>query len=250
MAAATARLVNKAKHAKEQIMTTLLAIETSTECCSVALMHQQHVHERRVEGSKRHAESVLVFIDELLNEHSISKKQLQAVAFGRGPGAFTGVRLAVALAQGFGFGLDIPALPVSTLAATAFDAFTRFPELRSRPLLVALDARMGEVYVGQYQFDEGRIQAIIDERLCKPEAISSSDAAYSVGSGVLAHPNHFTCEIAQQVQAQPRASAIAQLAQFVIPVRAEHALPVYLRDQVALSIRERLAAGMAVMQPL
>jgi tRNA threonylcarbamoyladenosine biosynthesis protein TsaB len=231
-------------------MTTYLAIETSTECCSVALMHQQQVHERRVEGSKRHAESVLVFIDELLNHHRISKKQLQAVAFGRGPGAFTGVRLAVALAQGFAFGLDIPALPVSTLAATAFDAFTRFPELRSQPLLVALDARMGEVYVGQYRYVEGNVEAIAAERLCKPAAISPADAINAVGSGVLAHAQSFASAIAIEVQAQPSASAVAQLAQYVAPVSAEHALPVYLRDQVALSIRERLAAGMAVMQPL
>lgn len=234
-------------------MNTILAIETSTERCSVALLHRGEVTERAIEGAKRHAQSVLVFVDALLSEAGVAKTQLDAVAFGRGPGAFTGVRLAVAVAQGFAYALDIPALPVSTLAATAFDAFTIAPELQARPLLVALDARMGEVYAGRFAYhtnglSEAWVVAIDAEQVCRPDALDLNALEACVGSGALCYPEKFTLRLAQT--AVPRASAIALLSRTVPPVLAEHALPVYLRDHVALSIRERLAAGMPVMQPL
>lgn len=233
-------------------MNTILAIETSTERCSVALLHNGVVTERAIEGAKRHAQSVLVFVDALLNEAGVAKTQLDAVAFGRGPGAFTGVRLAVAVAQGFAYALDIPALPVSTLAATAFDAFSAAPELQSKPLLVALDARMGEVYVGRFAYQTNKssevcVVALDAERVCKPDALELTGLDPCVGSGALCYADKFA---PQALIAVPRASAIALLSRTVKPVIAEHALPVYLRDHVALSIRERLAAGMPVMQPL
>ncbi len=230
-------------------MNTILAIETSTERCSVALLHQGQVTERAIEGAKRHAQSVLVFVDALLSEAGVAKTQLDAVAFGRGPGAFTGVRLAVAVAQGFAYALDIPALPVSTLAATAFDAFTATPELQARQLLVALDARMGEIYVGRFSYHaNGFVVAIDAERVCRPDALVLHALEPCVGSGALCYAEKFKPHPGQN--AVPRASAIALLSRAVKPVIAEHALPVYLRDHVALSIRERLAAGMPVMQPL
>ncbi len=234
-------------------MNTILAIETSTERCSVALLHNGVVTERAIEGAKRHAQSVLVFVDALLNEAGVAKTQLDAVAFGRGPGAFTGVRLAVAVAQGFAYALDIPALPVSTLAATAFDAFIATPELQSKPLLVALDARMGEVYVGRFSYqvnksNEGCVVALDAERVCKPDSLVVNAMEPCVGSGALCYADKFAPQL--ELNAVPRASAIALLSRTVKPVIAELALPVYLRDHVALSIRERLAAGMPVMQPL
>ena len=234
-------------------MNTILAIETSTERCSVALLHHGQVTERAIEGAKRHAQSVLVFVDALLSDAGVAKTQLDAVAFGRGPGAFTGVRLAVAVAQGFAYALDIPALPVSTLAATAFDAFTMAPELQVRPLLVALDARMGEVYAGRFAFQTtansaGIVLALGEERVCKPDALALHGLEPCVGSGALCYADKFSPQLG--LNAVPRASAIALLSRSVQPVIAEHALPVYLRDHVAFSIRERLAAGMPVMQPL
>lgn len=233
-------------------MNTILAIETSTERCSVALLHRGIVTERAIEGAKRHAQSVLVFVDALMNEAGVAKTQLDAVAFGRGPGAFTGVRLAVAVAQGFAYALDIPALPVSTLAATALDAFTATPELQARPLLVALDARMGEVYVGRFRYQlqglDGDVVAIDVERVCRADALTLNVLEPCVGSGALCYAEKFAPQLGKN--AVPRASAIALLSRSVKPVIAEHALPVYLRDHVALSIRERMAAGMPVMQPL
>ena len=228
-------------------MQTLLAIETSTERCSVALRIGDQVQEKMIEGARRHAESVLVFVDELLNEAGISKTQLDAVAFGRGPGAFTGVRLAVALAQGFAFGLDIPAIPVSTLAATAWNALEAAPVLRAHPILVALDARMGEIYTARYVWREAMLQGIDEESLCKPDAIVVSAQERCVGSGVPAYP---CLQTPGSFSILPSARAVAVLADRVNAVCAEEALPVYLRDHVALSIRERLAKGMTVVQGL
>jgi tRNA threonylcarbamoyladenosine biosynthesis protein TsaB len=227
---------------------TILAIETSTERCSVALMHQGAVLECAVDGAKRHAESVLVFVDQLLAQAGLAKSALDAVAFGRGPGAFTGVRLAVAVAQGFAYALDIPALPVSTLAATALDAFNAAPQLQKAPLRVALDARMGEIYSGRYQFVDGFVQALGEEQLLKPGGDDAS-ADKIVGSGALAYPQ-FYAERTAGLTAQPCARHIVHLAQRVSAVVAHAALPVYLREHVALSIRERMAAGMPVQQAL
>jgi tRNA threonylcarbamoyladenosine biosynthesis protein TsaB len=229
-------------------MQTILAIETSTECCSVALLHQGQVIERAIDGAKRHAESVLVFADALLKAAGLSKTQLDAVAFGRGPGAFTGVRLAAAVAQGFAYALDIPALPVSTLAATAWAAFAADPTLKNRALTVALDARMGEIYTARFAFSAGEIACLSDECVTKPAAVHLQNDEFCVGSGAMAYAEHFAPNPCRA--AGPRAHGIAQLAQSVRPVSAEQALPVYLRDHVALSIRERLAAGMPVMQAL
>lgn len=228
-------------------MQTLLAIETSTERCSVALRIGDQIHEKMIEGARRHAESVLVFVDELLNESGVRKSQLDAVAFGRGPGAFTGVRLAVALAQGFAFGLDIPAIPVSTLAATAWNAFDADPALRAHPLMVALDARMGEIYAARYLWRGQTLQPLGEEMLCKPDDVVLSAAERCVGSGVSAYP---TLQTAGSAPSLPSARAVAQLANAADAVSAELALPVYLRDHVALSIRERLAKGMPVVQGL
>ncbi len=229
-------------------MQTILAIETSTERCSVALLHQGQVIERAIDGAKRHAESVLKFVDALLKEAGLAKTQLDAVAFGRGPGAFTGVRLAVAVAQGFAYALDIPALPVSTLAATAFTAFSDDPALRHSTLTAALDARMGELYVGRFSMRNDVLISLEDERVCKPDAVRLCPGETCVGTGAVVYAEYFAPNACYG--AGPRASGIARLSQSVAPISAELALPIYLRDHVALSIRERLAAGMPVMQAL
>ncbi|HEX6832184.1 MAG TPA: tRNA (adenosine(37)-N6)-threonylcarbamoyltransferase complex dimerization subunit type 1 TsaB, partial [Rudaea sp.] len=97
-------------------MNTLIAIETSTECCSAALLHDGAVIERSEPAPRRHAELILPMIESLLAEADLSRRQIDAIAVGRGPGAFTGVRLAISVAQGIALGLDIPVLPVSSLA--------------------------------------------------------------------------------------------------------------------------------------
>src|SRR5437868_8019064 len=125
-------------------MSTLIAIETSTECCSAALLRDGALIERSELAPRRHAELILPMIESLLNEAGVSRRQLDAIAVGRGPGAFTGVRLAISVAQGLALALDIPVVPVSSLAALAQDANTKEGET----VLAVIDARMGEIYSG------------------------------------------------------------------------------------------------------
>ena len=114
----------------------LLALETSTEACSVAVWIDGEVRERFELAPRRHAELALPWAEQLLAEAGIAKSQLDAIAVGRGPGAFTGVRLAIAIAQGIALALDRPVLPVSTLAALAMRA-------QGDRIIAAIDARMG-----------------------------------------------------------------------------------------------------------
>ncbi|MGH8118461.1 MAG: tRNA (adenosine(37)-N6)-threonylcarbamoyltransferase complex dimerization subunit type 1 TsaB, partial [Rhodanobacteraceae bacterium] len=125
----------------------LLAIETATEACSVALLHHDALIDRSELAPRRHAELVLPMADELLAEAGIARTQLDAVAMGRGPGAFTGVRLAVSVAQGLALALDIPVVPVSSLAVLAMQA-----PRNGAAILAAIDARRAEIYAGAFRF--------------------------------------------------------------------------------------------------
>ena len=124
-------------------MTTLLAIDTATEACSVALLHAGKMFSRYAVIPRLHAQQVLPMVRELLDESGIELKQIEAIAFGRGPGAFTGLRIAVGVVQGLAFALDKPVLPVSNLAAIARRAWR---DQGADQVAVAIDARMDEVY--------------------------------------------------------------------------------------------------------
>src|SRR3954470_6762837 len=139
----------------------LLAIDTATECCSAALLCGEHLLERSELAPRRHAELILPMIDSLLSEARLSRRSLDGIAVGRGPGAFTGVRLAISVAQGLALGLDIPVVPVSSLAALAQGA----PEqTHGDALLAAIDARMGEIYAGAFHRGaDGLVTPIMDE---------------------------------------------------------------------------------------
>ena len=140
----------------------LLAIETSTEACSVALYVDGEIAERHELAPRRHTQLVLPWADELLAHAGLAKSQLDAIAVGRGPGAFTGVRLAIALAQGLALALDRPVLPVSTLATLAMQG-------QGPRILAAIDARMGEVYLGAFLRDaDGLVTADGAEQLGWP----------------------------------------------------------------------------------
>src|SRR5690606_11462243 len=134
----------------------LLAFETATEACSVAVLVDDAVIERFEIAPRRHAELALPWAGELLAQAGVAKSQLDAIAVGRGPGAFTGVRLAVALAQGIALALDRPVVGVSTLAALAALA----ARAHGDRVLAAIDARMGEVYLGAFVRMDGELQAL------------------------------------------------------------------------------------------
>ncbi len=228
----------------------LLAIETATEMCSVALWTNGEILERAELAPRRHAELVLPMIADLLAQAGIARSALDAIAVGRGPGAFTGVRLGVSLAQGLALGLDIPVLPVSSLAALA-DAAPN----NGAAILATIDARMGEVYCGVYRrTPNGGIESIHAESVGPAEKIHLPELAQwnVIGSGWNVYrealQQHLTGTVFWSDGARyPQAQAIARLAEPLYRVGAgllpELALPVYLRDKVALTIEERRAAA-------
>jgi len=235
----------------------LLAIETATEACSVALWCDGAILERHEIAPRRHGELVLPFAEQLLAEAGVGRRQLDAIAVGRGPGAFTGVRLAIALAQGLAVALGRPVVPVSTLATLALGALDEAPaSARGAGVIVhaLIDARMGEVYSGSFRVGEdGGIDAGSDEALQKPAAAHApgTGALVLVGSGYGAYramlpPDLYARALCEFPDALPRARALARLAVHAYAlgdvVDAADAQPVYLRDKVALTSAEQAAA--------
>ena len=228
----------------------LLAIETATESCSVALVHGETVIARSELAPRRHAERVLPMADDLLAEAGIGKHALDAIAVGRGPGAFTGVRLAVSLAQGMAMALDRPMVTVSSLAALALEA----PE-DDAAILAVIDARMGEIYAACYRRDDdGGLIALDEERVCTAESLvlPQADAWNVVGSGWATYREALVGRLGSEPRSAdgasyPQARHVATLAVREFKqgraVAPEHALPVYLRDKVALTLTEQGMGG-------
>ncbi len=231
----------------------LLAIETATEACSVALCLDGEIIERHQIAPRRHAELTLPWIDELLAEAGISRSQLDAIACGRGPGAFTGVRLAVAITQGLGFALDRPVVGVSTLHALAWSVMRELDTLgyTRSGVLAAIDARMGEVYLARYARDDSsHWQPLGDEQLAAPAHVPALEHGewLGVGTGFAAEsgalPNALGSRLIQcDATALPRAADVARLAAMAF-VKGEHTppealQPAYLRNKVAFTLREQ-----------
>jgi len=234
----------------------LLAFDTSTELISIALT-------RRVDGVPRvwlhtgvggaQASSALIpAIETLMAEADLTFAQLDAIAFGRGPGSFTGLRTACAVAQGLGFGAGVPLLPVDTLLAVAEEARAQCaPQQQRLRLLALLDARMGELYAAPYDYADGCWQQRADFGLYKPEQVQVQDSQALAGNvfaeygARLAVPATLPCW-----QALPTAAAMLRLAPTLLAagnaVPAAEALPRYIRDKVALTTEERAAAKAAL----
>lgn len=224
----------------------LLAIETATEACSVALWCDGVLRERFEVAPRRHTELVLPWADALLVEAGIAKTQIDVIACGRGPGAFTGVRLAVALTQGLALALDRPVVAVSTLAALAFAANAAPGEA----VLAAIDARMGEVYLAAFEREPEDVRLLGSEHLLRPVAASPDPSRrwIGVGTGFDAEQGALRTALGSTVArvdaaALPHAAAVARLAvqayargEIVAPERLE---PAYLRDKVALTLAEQ-----------
>ena len=226
----------------------LLAFETATEACSVAVYVDGRVLERHELAPRRHAELALPWAETLLAEAGLAKAQLDAIAVGRGPGAFTGVRLAVALAQGIALALDRPVLPVSTLAVLAAGA----PAAAGDRIVAAIDARMGEVYLGAFDRGGGEPRALMPERVVGPvdAALPEGTGGGGVGTGFDAGEGALRTRMGAALAgadaaALPRAGDVARLGALALgrgeglaPERLE---PAYLRDNVALTSREQQA---------
>lgn len=219
----------------------LLAIETATTACSVALWQDGEVTESFEPGARLQTERVLPMVEALLAEAGLRAGQLDGLAFSRGPGAFTGVRVGTSVIQGLALSLDRPVVPVSTLAACAWMGAETL-ELDG-PILAAFDARMGELYLGGYRRHGETLEVLCEDCLCSPESLPEMPSGewVGVGSGGL-----YRERIAGQVRLRgdwhteilPRARAVALLAAPRLEnegVPAERALPVYLRNRVTQS---------------
>ncbi len=234
-------------------MSRILALETATEACSVALWLDGEVLERFEIAPRRHAELVLPWIEDLLAQAGVARAQLDAVACGRGPGAFTGVRLAVAIAQGLALALDRPALGVSTLEALALPAMRALDEAgdAAAGVLAAIDARMGEVYLADHVRDAGgRWARRGEEQVLAPSEASLEPGALRVGigSGFAAQdaalvPRLGTALVRVDASALPHAGDVARLAAEALArgegMAPEELQPAYLRNKVALTLSEQ-----------
>ncbi len=223
----------------------ILALETATEQCSVALWCAGRVLALSEHAPRQHGERLLPMIEQVLAQAGIGRTQIDAIACGRGPGAFTGVRLAIAVSQGLALALDRPVLPVSTLAALALAA--PLPDL---PVLAVLDARMGEVYAAAYTRSAAdALQPLSDEWLGSAAALSvpAAPAWQGVGSGWTVAEAALRARVANvqavDAGALPEAAAVARLAAPLLAagggIAAQDLQPVYLRDKVALTRAER-----------
>lgn len=218
----------------------LLALDTAVTACSVALLTEAGLLESGMQAERVQAETLLPMVEKLLAEAGLRLGALDAVAFGRGPGAFTGLRVAASVAQGLAYGAGLPVVPVSNLAALAAAAHVRHGVGR---ILACLDARMQEVYWAAYGVEGDAVQALTQESLSPPaDVVPPAGAAwFGAGSGWSAYPEALEARVTglQGVDGTLAAGAgdIARLAykafqqgETVVP---ERAIPVYLRDKVA-----------------
>ena len=220
----------------------LLAFDTASEWCSAALFVDGEVSFRAVHAGQTHSQLLAPMLGELLAEAGLGFQQLDGLAYGMGPGSFTGLRIACGVAQGLALGADLPVLGVSTLEALAEEAGEGADEV-----LACLDARMNEVYAGLYRRQAGGWRAVAGPVVCPPAAspLPQSPGCVGAGPGFAAYPalvDLLQGRLARiDRDALPHARAIARLAaprigDFGPPETAE---PLYVRNKVALKVCER-----------
>lgn len=225
----------------------ILAIDTSTEACSAAIFTDGNIAERYQIAPREHSKLILPMMEELLADVGLTLKQLDALAFGRGPGSFTGVRIAASVIQGVAFGADLPVVPVSSLAALAQGVYR---EHKVEQVLTAFDARMQEVYWGAYKLGseclmelQGKEQVILPQSVPIPASGPGEEKAWS-GAGSGWETYHDVMSERLQGQLSDWKGNVFPHAQDILPlavagsqdgqaVAAEMAIPVYLRDKVA-----------------
>ena len=219
----------------------ILALDTCTEACSAAFLYNDTLYEQTVMTQRGHSELVLGLIDAVLAEANATLADVEVLAYGRGPGSFTGVRVCVSVAQGIAFARELPVVGISTLAAVAQDII----ETRTSDYIaVAMDARMGEVYGASFQVINEQLVLLDEERVCPPEEFipHSNQEWCCVGTAWSEYEDvlqkNFSGQSSQISAAHyPIAANIIRLAQTEIKagntVSAEQALPVYLRNNVA-----------------
>ncbi|WP_429033833.1 tRNA (adenosine(37)-N6)-threonylcarbamoyltransferase complex dimerization subunit type 1 TsaB [Aeromonas veronii] len=219
----------------------ILAVDTATEACSAALLVGDKLFSRWEEAPRDHTRKILPMVQAVLEDAGISLSDLDAIAFGRGPGSFTGVRIGISVAQGLAFGAGVPLIGISTLAAMAQGAYRLDG---AQQVLTAIDARMNEVYLGRYELIDGRMQLVGDEVVSEPAALVDvrgklAGPVTCVGTGFETYGETLSGLADELAESQVRFPAAedmlplaraAWLAGEAVPV--EQATPVYLRDKV------------------
>lgn len=230
----------------------LLALDTSTDTMSLAVQHDDAVFEHTGAGGAQASSTLIPAIEALMAQAGLRYAQLDAIVFGRGPGSFTGLRTACSVVQGLCFGANRPVLPVDTLLAVAEEARILQDDsgLSASCILAALDARMGEVYINCYDFNSTVRSIYNGKRLIKPQdLILDADLRPQLLVGNI-RP-HLDGQLTDSIKALPylaclpTARALLRLAPGLIAtgglLDAQEALPVYIRDKVALTTAERQA---------
>jgi len=223
----------------------LLALDTSTEWCSAALWLDGELRVREENAGQRHSELILPMVDSLLREAGLALAALDAIAFGAGPGSFTGLRIACGVVQGMALGADLKVIPVSTLESLA-------QACGGDRVIAALDARMGELYLATYVREGEGWRNTYEPRLCLPQEAPLVEGVGWIGSGsgFAVHGDTLASRYGDSLQEMqphwvPHARDIATLGALqlargggVDPALAE---PLYVRDKVAMTIEERAA---------
>lgn len=218
---------------------TILALDTATEACSVALSYQGNISTVDELSPRTHTQRILPMIDELLQKAGITINHVDTLVFGRGPGSFTGVRVGVGIAQGLALGANLPVVGVSNLLTMAEQAYQ---QLGATEVVALIDARMGEVYFAQYSHDENGWHTVVNEQVCSPESaitqIQTTKQPAVVGTGWSAY-RQFTeagLDVVCTEITLPSAQFMLALAQSEIEQgntqSAFEVEPVYLRNEV------------------
>lgn len=221
----------------------LLAFDTSTETLSIAVSAGAGAPpwEHAGAGGAQASAALIPAIHELLGQAGLQLRELDAIAFGRGPGSFTGLRTAAAVAQGLGFGAGVPVLPLDTLLAVAEEAHGQQGAER---VVALLDARMDEVYWAAYERVDGRWETRQPPALARPEQVLVPAGWVLAGNALELHAARLP-EAAARIAALPTARALLRLAPQALadgqPHAAAQALPLYIRDKVAQTTEERAA---------
>ncbi len=235
----------------------ILALDASTEACSVAVYVNGEIVERLAVTPRKHIEVLMPMIKEVMAESELTYQELSGLAFAAGPGSFAGLRIACGFAQGLGSGLNLPIVPISTLATLALPLLEEYPD---KEILPIMNARMNEVYWGLYRKGENQLVSHVLE-----DQVSSLDYLYElfegkgenlvgVGDGWLLdeQSEQIIAPYALSEQRHPRAGEVALLAKREIEqglgLYADQVSPIYLRDNVALTLQEQAALRAAKAQ--
>lgn len=221
----------------------ILAIDTATEACSVAIMLDDKRYGNFALCPQKQSQNILPMIDELLKQHELSLSDMNLLAYARGPGSFTGVRIAASTIQGLALGSDLPVVEISTLATMAQQAYEQYQKQRC---VAMIDARMNEVYFAAYEMKQGLMQACTEELVLSPELVCKQnrqhlETEYFVGTGFDAYADAFQSE---QIGVEtgdiqilyPNALYMLDLAKYAYDqgayVAVDSIQPVYVRDTV------------------